>query len=205
MDHNSSQIDPKSGVEETRQRILRAAFQVFSEQGYAGTTTRAIAAVAEVNEVTLFRHFGNKKNLLIAVIDHFSALPDLEAALKDQLTGDYRHDLLCIGRHFLAMMNQNRKGILMTLAEAERLPEVGEMIAQSPARQRQMLGQYLRQQIEQGVVKNLPNPELAAQAFFGMFFEYSLSQTVSSLTTPPMSPEEVVTQFVDIFVQGTVK
>lgn len=199
-----SQAGTKSGMEETRERILQAAAQIFSEKGYAGATTRVIAAEAGVNEVTLFRHFGNKKNLLLAVINRFSALPGLEAALEGQLTGDYRQDLLRIGSHFLAMMNRNRKAILMTLCEAQRLPEVREVIAQPPAWQRQMLGEYLRQQIERGVVRELPDPELAAQAFFGMFFEYSISQTLADPADPQTPPEDVVAQFVDIFVQGTM-
>lgn len=194
----------KSGVEETRERILQAAAQVFSAKGYAGATTRAIAAEASVNEVTLFRHFGNKKNLLLAVINRFSALPGLEATLESQLTGDYRQDLLRIGNHFLAMINRNRKAILMTMCEAQRLPEVREVIAQPPARQRQMLGKYLRQQIERGVVRELPDPELAAQAFFGMFFEYSINRTLADPSAPQIPPEDVVAQLVDIFVQGTM-
>jgi len=37
---------------------------LFAAQGMTETTTREIAELAEVNEVTLFRHFGNKHNLL---------------------------------------------------------------------------------------------------------------------------------------------
>jgi AcrR family transcriptional regulator len=204
-DTDSSPSQPaKSGVEKTRERILQAAAQVFSEKGYAGATTRAITAEAGVNEVTLFRHFGNKKNLMLAVINRFSALPGLEAALEGQFTGDYRQDLLRIGTHFLAVMDRRRKAILMTMCEAQRQPELREVIAQPPARQRQMLGKYLRQQIERGVVRDLPDPELAAQAFFGMFFEYSINQTLTDPSEPQISQAEVVAQFVDIFVRGTM-
>ena len=52
----------------THERILAAAAQIFAEQGYIRATTRAIAAAAGVNEVTLFRHFGSKKNLAQAAI-----------------------------------------------------------------------------------------------------------------------------------------
>jgi len=204
-DIDRSHPDPGSGVGETGQRILQAAAQVFSEKGYAGATTHAIAAAAGVNEVTLFRHFGSKKNLLMAVIDRFSALPGLEAALESQLTGDYREDLLRLGSHFVATMRERRAVVLMMLCEAERLPEVGEVIAQVPHQQRRLLGEYLRQQMERGVVRDL-DLELATQVFFGMFFAYSISQTL--LAGTPISelpPEAVVAQFVDIFVRGTVK
>jgi AcrR family transcriptional regulator len=51
-------------MKETEQRILDAAMRVFGRDGVSGATTREIARVARVNEVTLFRHFRNKNELL---------------------------------------------------------------------------------------------------------------------------------------------
>ncbi len=42
-------------MKETEQRILDAAMRVFGRDGVSGATTREIARVARVNEVTLFR------------------------------------------------------------------------------------------------------------------------------------------------------
>jgi AcrR family transcriptional regulator len=53
----------------TRQRLIQAALQLFAAQGITETTTRQIAELADVNEVTLFRQFGNKHGLLLAVIE----------------------------------------------------------------------------------------------------------------------------------------
>jgi AcrR family transcriptional regulator len=190
---------------ETAQRILEAAAQVFSERGYVGATTRALAAAAGVNEVTLFRHFGTKQGLFQAVVEQFSAVPGL-AARAAQLTGDdYRADLTRIAQHYLAMLRRNRRAILMTMAESPRQPEIRPVIAATPARQRAMLAGYLRQQIARGVVRNLPNPELTAQAFFGMFFEYSMAQLLAEPDTPQPADEDVIAEFVDIFVRGTIK
>jgi AcrR family transcriptional regulator len=49
---------------EARQKILEAAVRVFAETGYRGATTRRIAQEAGVNEVTLFRQFGSKEELI---------------------------------------------------------------------------------------------------------------------------------------------
>jgi AcrR family transcriptional regulator len=174
--------------------------------GYDGATTRAIAEAASVNEVTLFRHFGNKKNIFMAVIEQFSALPGLRAALAEQLTGNYYEDLVTLGNHFLARMLKRRKAILMSLCAAERLPEIRDIVAQPPAQQQQMLSGYLRQQIERGAVRDLPSPELAAKMFFGMLFEFAISQPLLAGTPlEHMPPEEVVAQVVDVFVRGTMK
>lgn len=54
--------------EPTRQHLLDAAAKVYAEAGFRGATTRKIAEVAGVNEVTLFRQFGSKANLIAEVI-----------------------------------------------------------------------------------------------------------------------------------------
>jgi AcrR family transcriptional regulator len=195
-----------SPEDETRERIIQGAAQVFAQKGYEGATTRAIAQAASVNEVTLFRHFGNKKNIFMAVIERFSALPGLRSALAEQLTGNYQEDLITLGNHFLARMLEQRKSILMALCTAERLPEIREVVAQPPTQQQQMLSSYLRQQIARGVVQDLPSPDLAAKLFFGMLFEFAISQPlIASTPVEHIPPEEVVAQVVDIFVRGTLK
>ncbi|MEO1592111.1 MAG: TetR family transcriptional regulator [Cyanobacteria bacterium J06632_22] len=52
----------------TRQRLTQAALQLFLTQGVSQTTTRQIADQAGVNEATLFRNFGNKYGLLLAML-----------------------------------------------------------------------------------------------------------------------------------------
>ncbi len=68
----------------TRQRLIDAALELFAVQGVTETTTRAVAELAQVNEVTLFRHFGNKHGLLLAVIEDSAVLPALNEFLATQ-------------------------------------------------------------------------------------------------------------------------
>ncbi len=55
-------------MKSTDDRIIEAAIRVFGRDGVSGATTREIARSARVNEVTLFRHFKNKDELLRQVI-----------------------------------------------------------------------------------------------------------------------------------------
>ncbi len=48
---------------DTRSKIIDAALELFATNGYTTTTTKLIADVAGVNEVTIFRHFGTKEAL----------------------------------------------------------------------------------------------------------------------------------------------
>jgi len=53
-----------------KEKLLRAAVQVFSEKGFSGTSTREIASRARVNPVTLFRVFSSKEKLHAAAVDY---------------------------------------------------------------------------------------------------------------------------------------
>ncbi len=75
-----------SQIISTRQRIINAAAELFSAQGITETTTKAVAQLAKVNEVTLFRHFGNKHGLLLAVISESPVFQELGEYLKTQAT-----------------------------------------------------------------------------------------------------------------------
>lgn len=191
-------------VEATRERILRAAAQVFAEKGYVRATTRALAAAAGVNEVTLFRHFGNKLNLLVAVIHEWSGLPDVSALLEGRLIGDYRQDMLHLGRALHTTFAGRRTSLRLLLYEAEQVPELRRVLGEIPLQLRQVLAGYLRQQVAAGRVRPL-DPEVMAQAFFGLFFAYNVGET---LTPAPLAAgkntELLVEQFVDLFVDGTI-
>ncbi len=204
MNKNSENVPASSqkGVDETRQHIIVVATQVFSEKGYSGATTRAIAALAGVNEVTLFRHFGNKKNLLIAVLENQFPIWELEA-LDKQFTGDYYQDLYNLGRRHLEHIINSRETILMMLSEVKRLPEVHEVISKLPRLLHHKLGRYLLEQMERGVLREL-DTELAAQAFIGMFFEFGINLPLMEKSTAQVPVETVVRQLVDIFVEGTI-
>ena len=191
-------------ADDTRQRILQAAAQVFADLGYARATTRALAAAADVNEVTLFRHFGNKENLFSAVIDEFAA-PALTASLEARLTGDYRHDLLMMGHQVLEVMLQRRDALRLMLCESAHFPELRQVLAQNPRQLRQALARYLERQMDRGQVRP-GHPEAMAQAFWGMFFAYAIGLGIlAEPVQPQLSIDDLVAQFVDIFVEGTIQ
>lgn len=192
------------GADETRQRILQAAAMVFAEKGYARATTRALAAAAEVNEVTLFRHFGSKENLFAAVIEQFGG-PAIKGALEGALSGEYCPDLVTVGTRLLQLLIERKDAMRLMLCEATHFPEVQAVMVQNPRQIRRLLAEIVQKQIEQGRVRPL-HPEIMAQAFAGMLFSHALVEELfGDSIAAELSREEVVAQFVDIFVNGTIR
>lgn len=72
--------------QETRDRLLRAADELFASQGYEATTTTDVANVADVAQRTLFRHFPSKEALLYADLE--DARLDLREALAARPDGE---------------------------------------------------------------------------------------------------------------------
>ncbi len=69
--------------EETRARIVEAAITGFSERGFHGTSTRQIAALAQVNQGLITYHFQSKEALWKAVMDRMFTL--LEETIQRSL------------------------------------------------------------------------------------------------------------------------
>ena len=51
-------------LDSTEKKIVKATFEILQKEGFTKATTKKIAAKAGVNEVTIFRKFDNKKNLV---------------------------------------------------------------------------------------------------------------------------------------------
>jgi AcrR family transcriptional regulator len=195
---------PKEKEKDARQRILEAAFKVSVDFGVSGVTTKAIAKAAGVNEVTLFRHFGTKEKLLSAAIDQFGG-PALAPAMESHFTGEYRRDLINFGTDLLNILHERREVLLMLLCESVRDEKIREIMARNPREIRKMLARYFKSQIDKGTIKE-QHPEAMAQAFLGMFFAYAvILDSMEEAIDPLISNIEIVTQFVDIFIEGTLK
>jgi AcrR family transcriptional regulator len=73
------------------ERILAAATTLFAQFGYYSVSTREIATAAQVNEVTIFRHYPRKHDLYVAVLksrlEHVSLRGDLLSRIAEATDG----------------------------------------------------------------------------------------------------------------------
>lgn len=67
----------------TKQRIVEAAFQTLKDEGFAGTSARAIARRGGFNQALIFYHFGTLNDLLLTTLDKTSS--DRMARYRDSM------------------------------------------------------------------------------------------------------------------------
>ncbi len=59
-------------IQRQRQDITDAAARLFANNGYAATTTKDIAAAADIGESTLYSYFPGKREILLAILEQHS-------------------------------------------------------------------------------------------------------------------------------------
>jgi AcrR family transcriptional regulator len=169
--NTSRPSSPRRGS--ARQRLLDAAAHVFARDGLNGATTRAIAREAGVNEVTLFRLFQSKENLLAAVVgrtfDENTA--DSKPALAPE-TGDLRKDLANYARLYDSMLTQNLLLIRTLVGEIHRHRyQERKKVADGIFRPLRMeLIARLKQAQERGKLRSDVSPVMAIDLLGGMIF-----------------------------------
>ncbi|EDY17822.1 transcriptional regulator, TetR family [Chthoniobacter flavus Ellin428] len=186
----------------TRQRLLDAAFRVCSEQGIHGATTREIADVAGVNEVTLFRHFGNKEKLIAALFEHVLANLTESLNITEVDAHDLERDIFRYALRYHEMLTANEALIRTILGEAKRHPEQARQVMCEAGRSlRERLIDYLRAAQNAGSVREDVDLGPALDAFTGMLLAGMLRRT-SFKSYIDYSADEYLHTVVDLFLRG---
>ncbi|PZU95743.1 MAG: TetR family transcriptional regulator [Leptolyngbya sp.] len=147
-----------------RQRLVDAAFQLFSSQGVGTTTTRQVADLAGVNEVTLFRQFGSKHGLLAAVMTEAEVLSGSDrgfdlAALAQTPTDQALREFLS---QCLATLDQLSELVRSVIGEAGQFSaDNSQAMGRGLQTIRNFIAEYLEAHLAPGDAAGLPPEEVA--------------------------------------------
>jgi AcrR family transcriptional regulator len=191
----------------TRARLINAALELFSSQGVTETTTKAIAELAQVNEVTLFRQFGNKQGLLLAVIEDSAVFTHLGESLRRQLNQTNQVD------EALKNYASDRLQTLQQIPELLR-SVVGEA-GQYTLENRQALGRgitqanrdaarYLATVIEREQLHLRLPAEKLASLLNAMLFGYLVIELTSEFHELWNNREDFLESLIELFLHGAV-
>lgn len=191
-------------MDETEQKILDAALSVLVRSGYEGTTTRKIAEAAGVNEVTLFRKFQSKENILKEVIirNLNSALSLVDSMFQMDKEADLTVGLRSMGLDFINLMSERIDLITILIEEGRRKTEVQEILTPATHILIERLSRYFELQIKKGRMRNI-DPEIAAITFISFTFYICLMKKF--LEGIIGDNEKALDGFIDLFTKGIVQ
>ena len=128
---------------ETRERLLRAAADVFAERGYDGTRVADIAAAAGVSNGALYAHFASKADLLVDALRTHGRhlLGELFAADPDRPVVDL---LLTVGRWLPRRRDARGYLIVEALVAARRDEDVARPMREYVGERARWLAELMR-------------------------------------------------------------
>ena len=195
---------PPQSEDSSRDRILKAAQRLFARHGFDGTTTRDLAQAASVAEGTLFRHFANKKAILVEVATQgwVEILTDLLTELSEM--GSYKAVAQVMQRR---MWNFQKNADIMRVCfmEAQYHPELRDRIqSEVIGKMTDVAEAFFQTAMDRGIYRQT-NPKIVAQVFLGMFAIAGFSH--NTLLEPNASPkdmQEMAEGLADIFLNGVL-
>jgi AcrR family transcriptional regulator len=188
----------------THDKILQAAQKLFARHGYDGTTTKELAEKAGIAEGTLFRHFANKKAILVEVATQgwVDLLTDLLTELSEMASYEAISHVMY---KRMLRLGDNYDMMRVCFMEVQFHQDLRERIQSEVIEKMTDVAEaFFQTAMERGVYRKM-NPRVIAQVFLGMFVVAGFSH--ETITQPGASPQEMKDMaegLADIFLNGVL-
>ncbi|WNF36468.1 TetR/AcrR family transcriptional regulator [Bacillaceae bacterium IKA-2] len=189
--------------QETRDNILAAAIDLMSLKGYSAATTKEIAQLAGVSEMTVFRKFKSKQEILDNLIEKYtSSFRSKKIFVDNTLTYDLEVDLANVSETYQTFMNENRKIVLLAYKESGIHDEISERLTANPRLLKGFLVDYLIEMKARGKVSVDIELEPTVLSFMTMNLGYFSAQFISVKKFAPVPVESFIKSSVKVFARG---
>ena len=152
--------------------MLQSAKHVFARSTYAEASTGELARESQVTEPMLYKHFGSKKGLFLAVLSEFGA--QFLDTLQERISHRAERDVL----DALAHVVDDYRAAIKADPEAQRvlfqaITEAGDPdIARCVGNHNRVVYQFIRQLVERalelGYLDPMVNPDAATWGYMSM-------------------------------------
>ena len=149
----------------TEERILTTAASLFSQFGYNGVSTREIASAAEVNEVTIYRHYPRKRDLYLAVLGAELQRVQLRGELLTRLAEaqDGRTALACTFELIATTLHQQPQLLrLLQYSALELSDDLDPLLRRHLGELVEVVARYLEPWIEKAAITLLQRQDAGA-------------------------------------------
>jgi AcrR family transcriptional regulator len=200
--------------DERRGQILATAVNLFSRNGFRGTTTKEIAQAAGVSEAMVFRHFDNKEALYAAILEDKGCRegvgrPSWENNELLQRAMDENDDHAVFYQIGLGALNKHQSSVpfmrLIFYSALEEHELAEQFFHDFIEKVYGFIGDYIRRRQADGAFRNV-EPRMAVRAFLGMLIHHSLNNILwdKDRRLLNVSAEAAAENFADIFLHGVV-
>jgi AcrR family transcriptional regulator len=165
------QYAPRLPPGERREQLLDAALKVIDEHGYGGVSMEAIAREAGVTKPVVYDLFGNRGELLMALLEREEAraLSQVGDAMPDDLSADPDELVVDGFRKLLGAVVENPATWRLIVLPADSTPEVvREHVESGRAGVRERIAQLIGWGVEARGGPAEVDYELAAQALVAL-------------------------------------
>lgn len=161
---------------EKRMEILKAAIDLFSENGFERTTVDEIAARANVGKGTIYLYFANKEQIFIAIIE--SGIQYILNRMNEILnqSGDFQERFQELLMQHLQFAENHRKFYRLFIKEGFNLKLIGDNDSQARIlemyqKAHQQLTEFMQIGIDQNQLRD-GDPDVFAFAFSGILSHF---------------------------------
>jgi AcrR family transcriptional regulator len=174
--------------------IFEAVIKVIVQRGYQGAPTKEIAEAAGVSEMTLFRKYESKAQLVIQAFTNFQKQIDIEATT--QYTGDASADLSRVISLYLSLAKRHGPFIVILFSEFPRHSELAELIDRPWSMVKAVEALISRYQKE-GVLRMGPPLQAVIDLIGPVIYSIMVQEAVPSVKLSFMDPADHVDRFLE--------
>jgi AcrR family transcriptional regulator len=191
------------GGEATRAAILEASYQLFTENGYHGTSMRAIAARAGITAGSIYNHFSDKEQIIQSVILQYHPVLRVLPHLSE-VEGESAQELIRDAAHRLAREVEASPGVVK-LVFVELVDLGGKHVPELTQAMLPVLRKFLEKVYATGEIARPQDPLVFFSAFVGMLVGYAF--THSFMDKLPYQPQSNLSldEYIVTFLEGVLK
>lgn len=182
-------------MKKTEEKILKAATKLFSEEGYNGVSTKRIAKEAGVNEITIFRTFNTKSELLQAVIKDFAFEGNIIEKISEDITGNLKEDLYIFADVYYMFLENNIK---MYKIQIKEISEDGEKFTNS-IEYVNFMKDYLQKEVDKKTFTG--NPQMIASGIVAMILGVFTFKVYNPDIYKDFTHQTIMKRFVDDIIK----
>jgi AcrR family transcriptional regulator len=188
--------------ERTRQSIVEAAYILFLEHGYAGTSMRQIAEHAGLALGGIYNHFENKEAIFSKLILERHPYRQILPIMLSTPVDDPERFVRNAARTMVDELGKRPDFIKLMLIEivefnGRNMPDIIEGVLPEVL---PLIQSFTRQK---GLLRDIP-AFIFFRAFLGLFFSYYMTELILVNTPTALLSTDALDYFVEIFLHGVM-